>query len=441
MERPESVDDYFKPGLTWPRRTQRGFNLRVMPSGCVFADKGPAVLPLRQQNTFFILGVAGSAPAEYLLRGLMSFGSWEVGVIKRLPIPQPNLKQHERIGALAKTIHDAKAVWDKGNEISTRFETPWVLCDDLMASDLLLSTRLDRLAEVEGAEDARIQSLYAELNDEIYKLYDIPASTRTTIEGTLGERPPEVIWPQMEGRAIEQKRMEHVFRLLSYAVKRLIEADEDGIVPFAPAHQEKGLLDRATGELHKLFPQHEAGRVEVEIANELKRNVKGYRRTGGISEWLENAFFEFHCSLYKSRPIFWHIASAQGTGRAAFGALVHYHKFDKNRMARLRSSYLRDAMDTFRREAALAEKEGRSDDRGEWQAKLEEAQDLDRRLQLVQEGHHEGPEGGPKDYRILTPWKKPDQRPHGWDPDLDDGVKVNIEPLQKAGVLRIAKVV
>ena len=67
--------------------------------------------------------------------------------------------------------------------------------------------------------------------------------------------------------------------------------------------------------------------------------------------------------------------------------------------------------------------------------------ELDRRLQWVQEGHHEGPVGGARDYRILTPWKTPEKRPRGWDPDLDDGVKVNIEPLQKAGVLRIAKVV
>ena len=29
----------------------------------------------------------------------------------------------------------------------------------------------------------------------------------------------------------------------------------------------------------------------------------------------------------------------------------------------------------------------------------------------------------------------------GWDPDINDGVKVNIEPLQRAGVLRIAEVV
>ena len=58
----------------------------------------------------------------------------------------------------------------------------------------------------------------------------------------------------------------------------------------------------------------------------------------------------------------------------------------------------------------------------------------------MQEGHHEGPEGGHRDYRILTPWKSADERPTGWDPDIDDGVKVNIGPLQKAGVLRIARV-
>jgi hypothetical protein len=110
-------------------------------------------------------------------------------------------------------------------------------------------------------------------------------------------------------------------------------------------------------------------------------------------------------------------------------------------MAKLRSQYLREAIETFRREAALADKEGRADDRAEWQARLEEAQDLDSRLQRIQEGHHEGPEGGERDFRIQTPWKTPEERPLGWDPDLDDGVKVNIEPLQKAGVLRIPKVI
>jgi len=43
----------------------------------------------------------------------------------------------------------------------------------------------------------------------------------------------------------------------------------------------------------------------------------------------------------------------------------------------------------------------------------------------------------PGDCRIRTPWKSEDQQPKGWRPDLDDGVVVNIAPLQTAGVLRI----
>ena len=301
-----------------------------------------------------------------------------------------------------------------------------------------VADRLEQVARHEATEEARIQSLFSELNDEAYRLYGIPDDTRTVIEETFGERPPEVIWPQMEHKAAEQKRMEHVWRLLSYAVKRVVEADADGLVPFTPLSGETSLLDRVHEELAALFPEQDVNQVEVEIANELKRRVKGYRPAASIGEWLENVYFDYHAALYKKRPIVWHVASSRGAAPFAFGALCHYHRFDANRMAKLRAGYLRDAIETFRREAALAGREGRADERVELQARLEEAQALDAKLQAVQEGHREGSD---RDYRILTPWKLADERPTGWDPDMDDGVKVNIAPLQKAGVLRSARVV
>ena len=409
-----------------------------MPQGCAFADKGPAIFPVREPDKWFLLGLANSTPAEYLLKGLMSFGSWEIGVIKRLPVPEPAAHQHDRVGAIARKIHDAKAAWDECNETSTRFERPWLIRDHTRLS---VAERLEQVSKHEAAEEARIQGLYEELNDETYKLYGIPDDTRATIEETLGERPPEVIWPQMERKTAEQKRMEHVWRLLSYAVKRVVEADADGIVPFAPLSGEASLLDRVHEELAALFPEQDVNQVEVEITNELKRKVKGYRAAASIGAWLENVYFDYHVALYKKRPIIWHVASSQGTGPFAFGALCHYHRFDANRMAKLRAGYLRDAIETFRREAALAGREGRTDERINLQERLEEAQALDGKLQAVQEGRHEGPEGGDRDYRILTPWKSADARPKGWTPDIDDGVKVNIAPLQRAGVLRSAKVV
>jgi len=428
---------YFKSGLTWPLRTQRGFNLRVLPAGSIFGHKGPAIFPTRDEDTHFLLGLGNSAVAEYLLKGLMSFGSWEVGVIKRLPVPEATGSRRELVGNLASSVHSAKAAWDEGSEVSSRFVKPWLVQNRV--DGLGVSSRLDHLAEHEAAEEDRIQQLYDELNDEVYKLYGIPDATRAIIEETLGERPPEILWPQMERKTAEQKRMEHVWRLLSYAVKRVVETDEDGIVPFTAIGGETALLDRVLGELDALFPDQDINQVEVDITNELKRKVKGYRRVQSIREWLADVFFGYHVSLYKKRPILWHIASSQGRGACAVAALVHYHKFDHDRLAKLRGSYLRDAIAHFRREAALADQEKRIEDRQEWQDRLEEAESLDRRLQWVQEGINGYPAEG--DCRIRTSWKTDDELPNGWRPDLDDGVAVNIQPLQTAGVLRIAKVV
>ena len=439
--RVQNVSSYFQSGLTWPLRTQRGFSMRVMPRGCIFGHKGPALIPTSEDDRGFMLGVANSMAAEYLLRGLMSFGSWEVGVVKRLPVPRPTASQHEAIGELADALNRAKAAWDEGNEVSTRFKRPWLLRDELVDPALPLAARLDRLAEHEAEEQARIQALYADLDDEVFRLYGFSPETRAAIEETLGARPPEVLWPRMEGKTAEQKRMEHVYRLLSHLVRAVVNADQDGIVPFLATAGEASLVERVHDELALAFPRLNVGQVEVEIANELKKAVGGYRRVSGIAEWLENIFFDYHCSLYKNRPILWHVASTQGRGASAFGVIVHYHRFDADRMAKLRARYVRDALDTFRREAALAEQAGRPDERQEWQAKAEELADLDQRLQWVQEGQHEGPEGGDRDFRILTPWKPEHARPSGWDPDIDDGVKVNIAPLQKAAVLRRVKVV
>jgi hypothetical protein len=230
--------------------------------------------------------------------------------------------------------------------------------------------------------------------------------------------------------------MEHVWRLISHAVKRVVEADQDGIVPFQAVAGEPALIDRVRSELHQLFPQQDPNALEVALTNELKRRAKGYRSTASLEEWLNDVFFEYHESLYKSRPILWHIASSQGRGDFAFGALVRYYTFDYERLAKLRGTHLRDAIAHCRREAGLASQEGRTDDRLLWQGRQEEAELLDQKLQWIQEGINGPP--APGDCRIRTPWKAEAEQPQGWRPDLDDGVVVNIAPLQTAGVLRIA---
>ena len=322
----KSEEDYFKKGITWVQTTVLGINARLLSADGIFGVASPTLFPHQDGNLFALLGILNSVVFDALARCLAT-RNWGATAIGTIPVPSFEPATRESIERPAKSIYGAKASWDEGNEICTRFHIPWLLRGALIDQGFGVSVRLDQLAEYETREEAHIQQLYTELNDEVYKLYGIPDKTRVIIEETLGDRPPEVLWPQMESKSVEQKRMEHVFRLLSYVVKRVVEADEDGVVPFTSVADEPSLLERVHTELAALFPDQDVNQVEVEITNELKKNVKGYRKTNSIREWLENVFFEYHVSLYKNRPIVWHIASNQGTAAFAFGALVHYHKF------------------------------------------------------------------------------------------------------------------
>jgi hypothetical protein len=435
-ERPEALDHYFRPGLTWPLRTQRGFSIRVLPAGCIFGHKGPAVIPKKPAQQAFLNGVLNSALAEYLLKSFVCFGSWEVGAVKKIPVPLPSASAEQPIVVLANRSHDAKAAWDTGNEVCTRFESPWLLQSPVRGEATTLPLALDGVLSLEIALDAELAATYQQLNDAVYRLYGVNEVLRGKIEAAIGERPPEVIWPQMEGKTAEQKRMEHVCRLLTYAVKCVQEEDDDGLVSLQSVAQERPLLERVRTKLASFFPEQDPHTLEIEVVNELKKRVKGCARAESLHDWLTHVFFDFHCDLYQQRPILWHLASSQESAEPALSVIVHYHRFDHDRLAKLRSVHVRDRLGTLRREAAQAGKDGREDDRLQLLAAIEEVEAFDRKLARLQEGHYAGSEGGDDDYRILTPWKKPDDRPKGWRPDLDDGVKVNIAPLARTGLLR-----
>ena len=46
LGRPQNTQHYFRPGLTWPLRTNSGLGTRLLPEGVVTGHKGPAAFPL-----------------------------------------------------------------------------------------------------------------------------------------------------------------------------------------------------------------------------------------------------------------------------------------------------------------------------------------------------------------------------------------------------------
>jgi hypothetical protein len=145
--------------------------------------------------------------------------------------------------------------------------------------------------------------------------------------------------------------------------------------------------------------------------------VKEGAKEANLEDWLRTSFFEQHCKLFQNRPFIWHIWDGRKDG---FSALVNYHKLNKENLQRLIFTYLGDWI----RQCEAKKKSGESGAEG----LLSAANKLKEKLESILEG--ENP------YDIFVRWKPLEQQPIGWEPDLNDGVRLNIRPFITADILR-----
>jgi hypothetical protein len=188
-------------------------------------------------------------------------------------------------------------------------------------------------------------------------------------------------------------------------------ADDDGIVCIPAAGQEQPAENRLRALLAAAFGAEWNAAKEGELLAQA-----GYAGKS-MEDWLRNGFAEQHGKLFQQRPFVWHLWDGRKDG---FSALVSYHKLDRALLDKLIYTYLGDWI--TRQESGVQSGEGGSD------ARLTAARDLQRRLKLIAEG--EPP------FDIFVRWKPLAQQPIGWEPDLNDGVRLNIRPFVEAGVLR-----
>ena len=152
-----------------------------------------------------------------------------------------------------------------------------------------------------------------------------------------------------------------------------------------------------------------------------------------LDDWLRNDFFQEHCNLFHHRPFIWHIWD--GRKRDGFHALVNYHKLcerggkGRKLLESLTYSYLGEWI--ARQKDEVRRGEGGAEDR------LAAAVELQKRLVAILEG--EPP------FDLFVRWKPLAEQPIGWEPDINDGVRMNIRPFlvsdlpngrKGAGILR-----
>lgn len=209
-----------------------------------------------------------------------------------------------------------------------------------------------------------------------------------------------------------------VARLVGYSWPEQAESDDldsfqdaDGIVCLPSVAGEAPAADRVQQVLATAFAESWSPTKAKDLLLQ-----SGSKKT--IAEWLRDDFFKQHCALFSSRPFVWHIWDGLRDG---FSALVNYHQLDRKKLEKLTYTYL--GQDWVERQRA----ELRDEVPGA-EARLAAALNLQRRLEAILEG--EPP------YDIYVRWKPLHEQPIGWEPDLSDGVRLNIRPCVEAGVLR-----
>ncbi|MFT4040631.1 MAG: hypothetical protein QM692_20795 [Thermomicrobiales bacterium] len=190
-------------------------------------------------------------------------------------------------------------------------------------------------------------------------------------------------------------------------------ADRDGIVPIPSVRGESPAGERLRALLAAAYG------AEWSPATQ-ERLLAGVGFAGrDLGAWLADSkgFFAQHARLFHNRPFIWQIWDG---ARDGFAVLVNSHTLDRATLEKLIYTYLGDwiARQELARQSGDASAEGR----------LVKARELKAKLEAILLG--EAP------YDIYVRWKPLHEQPIGWEPDLNDGVRLNIRPFVEAGVLR-----
>lgn len=132
-----------------------------MPQGCIFADKGPAIFVEKDdsEQLLALLAITNSSAFRLLVELQMAFGSYEVGVIQRTPVPDLTPES-----TVTQTSH------------------AFILPALLQMSGSSLSKKATTSTEKVTAIEAELAQIQTQIDALVFDLYDIAQSDRLCCE-------------------------------------------------------------------------------------------------------------------------------------------------------------------------------------------------------------------------------------------------------------------
>ena len=429
----KKTDVYFRPGVTYTLRSLKGLSFRVLPSGCICSNKGPVIIA--KGHEYALLSLANSAIFKYLVDIQCAFGAYEIGTVQRAPLPKTFTKEESGFANLGKGLVSAYS------ELSTLDETD-VLFNCLLARSAPSSIVAYATGLNEVMSDARNRAaeLLSELDQVASRAYGVNELPNVQdehdkmLECFCLEEAQYVACRQMISLSvgIAFGRFEHsdLFRspdrldafaplpVHDFARCDLLTTSSQSPACFSagigvddPEHN--GDLIRHLRSALEVMWKDRAESIEKEACGILGvKELRDYFRKPG-----KGGFWDDHVARYsKSRrkaPIYWMLQSSKKN----YAIWLYYHRLDKDLLFKALVNYVEpkirletSRLETLRTQSAAAGGSGREAKRLGKEVErqeefLSELRDFEDKLRRAANLHLE--------------------------PDLNDGVVLNIAPLHE----------
>ena len=419
--RPQNLQYYFKPAITWSDVTSGSFSGRYAEQGFMFDIKGSSGFPDKELLPY-VLGLLNSKVAQAFIKILNPTMTTQVGDMTRIPVIKADV---DEITLLSKEcIDEAKADWDSF-EISWDFKIhPLIRCGRKQNS--YIKDAFESWAFECEQRFRNIKENEERLNQKFIEIY-----------GLTGEISPEVNEKYITVSKADLER--DIRSFISYAVGCMFgrySLDADGLV-YAGGNWDAGKYASFAADKDNIIPICDDEYFEDDIVGlfvEFVKTVYGEETLdenlkfiadalGGkgqpkdvIRDYFLNGFYTDHCSKYSvagsgKRPIYWLFDSGKKNG---FKALIYMHRYQPDTIARIRTDYVHEQQARYR--TAIADLEQRianasTGERVKLNKKLTDLQAQDTEIRTYEEKiHHLA------DQMISI--------------DLDDGVKKNYAIFQ-----------
>jgi hypothetical protein len=457
---PSSYRYFFRRGLTWSRRSQRGLSVRALPSECLFADKGPCIFA-GEHELLPLLSVTNTTAFHSLVLLQMAFGSYEVGVIQKTPLPALSAEASAELGRLARECYDETAAPFRADETSHLFVAPTVirhqeatlsLCADRLRATIvskknriaLLQEQADMLAtreygitdrfssalresrvhrdletdddtDEEISESGPMNSLIVTQSQVVQEMVSYSLGVvvgRWDIRFATGEKPPPELPDPFDPLPVCSPGMlqgDDGLPLPKTPEGYPLKIDWDGILVDDADHPDD--IVRRVREVLEVIWKDRAEAIEQEACDILGfKELRDYFRKPA-----KGGFWDDHVSRYsKSRrkaPIYWLLQSSKKN----YALWLYYHRLDKDLLFKALVNYVEPKirLETSRLEALRGQKAAAGES-GQPAKRL--AKEVERQEDFISE---------------LREFEDKLRRAANLqlDPDLNDGVVLNIAPL------------